>query len=127
MDLVATLNGVVLDLPRQALCFFSASLPSVAGGPADPETWDRWFGPAVGLVEGDAEGLARRRKASALPPRLGELYQEVRWMRDGGAVSIGRLAEIRQELDQYPGDWLLRDEVAELMAPAGTPNPGIPS
>lgn len=44
VNLRATLAGEKLDLPSRALVFASTALPSVAGGPADPETWDRWFG-----------------------------------------------------------------------------------
>jgi phenylalanine-4-hydroxylase len=114
-----------LDLPAKALLLMSAALPSVAGGPGDPEAWYRWFdGAAAGAggglaAEGEAESLARRRKAEALAPGLAALYTEVRAQRETGSLRPQRLEQILQELAQFPGDWLLRCEVQELMALAG--------
>jgi phenylalanine-4-hydroxylase len=119
-DLRGTLQGRPLDLPDSALLFVSAALPSVAGGPADPEAWDRWFGDRETFAAGEAEDLARRRKAAALPPRLAELYREVARMRETGRIQAGRLAGIREELDRFPDDWLLRREVGELLGRPGT-------
>ena len=107
-------RGQDLDLPESALLLFSADLPGLAGGPADPEAWDRWFGSADPASLGDAESLARKRKAAALPARLGQLYQEVAGMR-AGRIQVSRLRQILAELDRYPGDWLLRCEVGELL------------
>jgi phenylalanine-4-hydroxylase len=114
------LQGRPLDLPASALLFPSEGLPGVAGGPGDPETWDRWFGDHDPFGGGEAETLARQRKAEALPARLGELYQEVARMRMNGPARIDRLLEIREELGQYPEDWLLRSEVGELLGQPGT-------
>ncbi|MDR3672331.1 MAG: aromatic amino acid hydroxylase [Holophaga sp.] len=117
-DLRGRFRGEPLDLPGSALLLQSEGLPGVAGGPADPETWDRWFGVPVGA--GDAEQLARRRKAEALPAALGELYLEVARMRGNGRIVPGRLGQIREELRRYPDDWLLLHEVGELLGPLGT-------
>jgi phenylalanine-4-hydroxylase len=111
-------RGEPLDLPSSALLFQSQGLPGVAGGPADPETWDRWFGVDPGA--GDAEQLARRRKAEALPAALAALYLEVARMRHEGRIVPARLLQIRQELGQYPEDWLLLHEVGELLGPLDT-------
>jgi phenylalanine-4-hydroxylase len=113
-------QGRPLELPDSALLLLSEGLPGVAGGPADPEAWDRWFGELDGFSAGEAENLARRRKAEALPARLGALYLEVAGMRGSGRIAPGRLREITEELGQYPEDWLLRHEVGELMALSAT-------
>ena len=119
-ELQGRFQGRPLELPGTALLFMAAGLPGVAGGPADPEAWDRWFGEAETFSTGEAETLARRRKAEALPARLGALYLEVARMRESGRLDPGRLGEIQAELGQYPDDWLLRHDVGELLAPSGT-------
>ena len=119
-DLQGRLHGQPLDLPRSARLLLASSLPGVAGGPADPEAWDRWFGEAGPGGDGEAERLARRRKAEALPARLGALYTEVARMRESGRVVPGRLLQIREELTRFPDDWLLNCEVGELLDPVAT-------
>jgi phenylalanine-4-hydroxylase len=114
VDLEGYLDGRDLGLPARALLFTSGTLPSVAGGPGDPEAWDRHFGGRPD-AEGEGERLARQRKANALPPALGALYREVRCMRLRGAPDPARLLDIRKELAAYPGDWLLAEEVEELL------------
>jgi phenylalanine-4-hydroxylase len=114
--------GQPLDLPGSALLLFSAGLPGLAGGPADPEAWDRWFGEAGPAGEGNAERLARKRKAEALPARLGELYLEVAGMRAEGVLHAARLRQILEELRRYPEDWLLKCEVGELLDAPGAPD-----
>lgn len=113
---VAELRGRMgsreLDLPPRALLLVSATLPSVAGGAADPETWDAHLGPQ--LREGEAEARARARKAAALSPALAERYREVRRMREGGSVDRDRLQEIAAEAG---GEWLLAEEIEELLGP----------
>jgi hypothetical protein len=42
-------------------------------------------------------------------------------MRETGQRVPGRLREIQEELERYPEDWLLRQEVGELLAPSDTP------
>jgi phenylalanine-4-hydroxylase len=114
-ELRGRFRGQPLDLPDTALLLQSDGLPGVAGGPADPETWDRWFGAADAFSAGEAELLARRRKAAALPARLGELYLEVAGMRRTGRIDPVRLDELQAELGHHPEDWLLRHEVGELL------------
>jgi len=108
--LQATWRGRPLGLPADALLLFSSGLPSVAGGPGDPEAWDLWFGAAP---VGDGEAVARRHKAEALPEGLARLYREVARMRDAGP-DPDRLRQIRSELARYPEDWLLDCEIQEL-------------
>jgi phenylalanine-4-hydroxylase len=115
-ELRGRVQGREIALPPRALLVGSRSLPSVAGGPADPETWDSHFGRSA--AEGEGEARARARKAAALPPRLGRLYAEVREMRERGAVDRVRLAAIAAELPAFPDDWLLAEEIRELAADA---------
>ena len=114
-NLEGRFQGRTLDLPASALLCLSGALPGVAGGPADPEAWDRWFGAQDTFAAGEAESLARRRKAEALPPRLAALYREVARMRQEGHADFARLLAIRDELSQFPQDWLLCQEVGELL------------
>jgi phenylalanine-4-hydroxylase len=119
-DLRGTREGRPLDLPGTALLLTARSLPSVAGGPGDPEAWHRAFGAAAG-TEGEAEKRARQRKGEELQPALAALYEEVRAMRAAGCAAPGRLEAIRAELLAYPDDWLLTAEVQELLPPPATP------
>lgn len=118
LALEATLEGRKLDVPRTAMLLLSDSLPSVAGGPADPGTWDHWFGELEAASEGEGEALARARKAAALPAPLSALYLEVRAMREAGRPSPERLDAIAREAAAFPDDWLLLQEIAELRAAA---------
>ena len=118
--LKGTLAGRPLELPDRALLILDLGLPGVAGGPGDPETWDRHFGPGPGL-EGEAERQARQRKAEALPEGLAALYREVRALRRRGGVPLARLRAILGELEAYPGDWLLAEEVQELLGSPASP------
>jgi phenylalanine-4-hydroxylase len=115
VDLRGELAGRPLALPAWALLLVSESLPSVAGGPADPGAWDRWFGELQSFAEGEGEARARAHKASALPPALAALYAEVRRARETGAADPERLAAIRAEAARFPDDWLLGVEVDELL------------
>jgi len=119
VDLRGTRAGAPIALPSWALLFVSEALPSVAGGPADPGAWDRWFGDLSTFAEGEGEALARAAKAAALPPALAALYAEVRRLRDGGAATRERLLAIREAARAFPGDWLLAAEVEELLPAAG--------
>ena len=114
-------QGAPLDLPDQARVFFSPALPSVAGGPGDPEAWDRCFGDFSASAAGDAEGHARQAKASALAPSLGKLYAEVRTLREAGQADPARLRAIQAELRHHPGEWLLQGELQELLGPEPSP------
>ncbi|MCP3099949.1 aromatic amino acid hydroxylase [Myxococcus sp. K15C18031901] len=114
LALRARLGGRELDVPAVAKLFVTPHLPSVAGGPSDPETWDRWFGEAAAFAEGDGEAQARARKALALHPSLAALYREVRNLRDAGKAKPERLAQIAAAATDFKDDWLLRTEVDEL-------------
>lgn len=109
------LAGRRLELPSWALVFTSEELRSVAGGPADPGGWDRWFGELGSFTEGEGEARARAAKAAALPAALAELYAEVRRMRERGSLDARRLAELRAAAACFPEDWLLAAEVDELL------------
>ncbi|CAM4475711.1 aromatic amino acid hydroxylase [Myxococcus xanthus] len=108
------LAGRELALPAVAKLFVSTHLPSVAGGPSDPATWDRWYGELSAFAEGDGEEKARTRKALALHPALAALYREVRKMRETHSVKPERLSQIAAAATDFPDDWLLRAEVEEL-------------
>lgn len=114
VNLRGHLGGRPLDLPSWALLFISEGLPSVAGGPADPGAWDRWFGELNAFAEGEAESLARTRKAEALPPELASLYAEVRALRESSRPDPLRLAAILRAVSGHPSDWLLVEELKEL-------------
>jgi phenylalanine-4-hydroxylase len=125
LGLEGELAGRRLDLPPWALVLVSRTLPSVAGGPADPAAWDRWFGELSSFSAGEGEARARARKAAALPPALGALYAELRRLRESGAARPERLLALRAAAERFQDDWLLRAEVDELLAPAaaGAPEP----
>jgi phenylalanine-4-hydroxylase len=118
LRLQGEMGGRRLELPPWALLFLSRTLPSVAGGPADPGAWDRWFGELSSFAAGEGEASARARKAAALPPELAALYSEVRRLRERGEATRERLLAIRAAADRFQDDWLLRTEVNELLAPA---------
>jgi phenylalanine-4-hydroxylase len=90
----------------------------VAGGPADPGAWDRWFGDPGALPEGEAEAQARDRKAASLPAEIAELYLEVKTLREGGRIDVTQLQSLRAKIQAHPREWLLQTEVAELEAGA---------
>jgi phenylalanine-4-hydroxylase len=108
-------DGRPLDLPSWALLFLSGGLPSVAGGPADPGTWDAWFGDQAALAEGAGEAEARSRKALALPEAVAALYVEVRNLRESGLIEDNQLQSLVQKASAHPSEWLLLAELAELV------------
>ncbi|HEX9081713.1 MAG TPA: hypothetical protein VF768_05500, partial [Holophagaceae bacterium] len=108
-------DGRPLDVPSWGLLFLSASLPSVAGGPADPGAWDRWFGDQNAFAEGEDEARARARKAESLSRDLAELYASVRTLRESGRPDPDRLHALAERVADFPEEWLLRAELAELM------------
>jgi phenylalanine-4-hydroxylase len=116
VDLRGSLAGRPLDLPSWCLLFVSGSLPSVAGGPADPAGWDRWFGELNAFAEGDAEARARAHKAASLAPGAARLYEAVRALRESGPPDAGRLEALAREARAFPGEWILREEIEELRA-----------
>ncbi|KFE69162.1 aromatic amino acid hydroxylase [Hyalangium minutum] len=113
------------SLPSVARLFLSEGLPSVAGGPADPEAWDHWFGELSAFTEGDGEAQARARKAEALPPALATLYRDVRALRESGERRLDRLETLMKAANAFPDEWLLWAELNELHnAFQGAPLPG---
>ncbi len=114
VDLRGTLGGRRLELPSWCLLVVSDSLPSVAGGPADPGAWDRWFGDMNAFAEGEGEQRAREHKAKALSPQLASLYAEVRTLRERGVPDRAQLEELSRRARAWPGEWLLRQELDEL-------------
>lgn len=116
VDLRGELAGRPVELPHVARLYLSASLPSVAGGPADPESWDHWFGELTAFSEGEGEAQARQNKAHALHPSLAALYREVRTLRESGPLKRERLEQIARAVTDFPDDWLLRTELDELKA-----------
>jgi phenylalanine-4-hydroxylase len=114
LDLRGELQGRTLELPAVAQLFLSAGLPSVAGGPADPGTWDRWFGELNAFTEGDEEAKARAKKAASLSPEVAALYREARTLREGGNVSPARIQKLSEAVKAHPEEWLLQAEVDEL-------------
>jgi phenylalanine-4-hydroxylase len=117
VHLSGRLDGRALELPSWALLFVSDDLRSVAGGPADPGAWDRWFGELSSFGAGEGEARARAHKAASLPPRLAALYAEVRRLRESGRPSPERLLAIRDAAAEFRDEWLLRAEVEELLPP----------
>jgi phenylalanine-4-hydroxylase len=107
-------QGQSVGVPTWASVAIAESIPSVAGGPADPQMWDQYFGPLDSFTAGNAEDEARQNKAQELPKALGALYLEVRTMREKKAINAARLKEIAKELVQFGDDTLLSLEVAEL-------------
>jgi phenylalanine-4-hydroxylase len=118
VDLRGALAGRPLALPPSCLLLAAAGLPSVSGGPADPEAWDRWFGALGTFAEGEGEARARAHKAAALPPDVAALYREVRAQRESGRPDPSRLADVRRAARLHPGEWLLIEELDELSAAA---------
>ncbi len=119
IQLRGSLEGRPLDLPSWGLLFLAEGLPSVAGGPADPGGWDRWHGDRNAFAAGEAEGLARQRKAAALTPELAALYTEVRALREGGEPDTARLEDLDRRVKTHGEEWLLQAELAELYPDRG--------
>ncbi len=113
--LEATLRGRRLPVPSWALLLLSRDLRSVAGGPADPAAWDRWFGELSSFAAGEGEARARAHKAAALPPQVAALYAEVRRLRGRGGVPRERLVALRDLAAGFGDEWLLRAEIEELL------------
>lgn len=129
LELAAELEGRPVEVPRVAQLWVSEDLPSVAAGPADPESWDEWFGALDGFTQGEGEARAREAKALALSPALATLYRELREARESresrestgegegeGKPGADRLEALRRAALQYPDEWLLKAELEELDA-----------
>lgn len=103
--------------PANGLVFTSAALPSVAGGPADPEAWDAAFGAFNAFATGDAEACARAAKAEALSPEMAAHYVALRRMRESGHSDPRALDTLSSVVAAHPEEWLLQEELDALRTP----------
>jgi len=115
LELEGWLGSRDLELPEVALLLTADRVVSVAGGPGDPEAWDRLYGEPWNAGD-EAEAEARERRRLALDPRLAALYQEVRDLREAPSLAPSRLEALIAALAAWPEEWLLAEEVAELQA-----------
>jgi phenylalanine-4-hydroxylase len=113
VNLRVELDGQVLDLPTRARVVAFDAIPSVAGGPADPTTWDATFGRLSSMTGGSGEDEARAAKAAEVPPALTYLYRRVNAL-EGKAVTGASLAELQDRAQQFPMEWLLHEAIARL-------------
>lgn len=111
-ELRASLGSRELAVPSTALLLASSSLPSVGGGPADPEAWDERYGVSPQAHEDEARARAHRRVA--LAPELASLYLEVRGLREASTRDPARLRALEELARCFDGEWLLRSELEEL-------------
>jgi phenylalanine-4-hydroxylase len=114
LDLRAWSAGNELEVPGRCLLALARSVPSVAGGPSDPEAWDRWFGALGSFTEGGGESRARARKRAALPAEVAELYATLRAIRESLPVVAGRIGPLRRAVERFPREWLLHAELDEM-------------
>jgi phenylalanine-4-hydroxylase len=113
VNLRVELDGQHLDLPTRARVVAFEGIPSVAGGPADPATWDETFGRLSSMTEGTGEDEARAAKAAEVPAALTYLYRRVNALR-GKAVSGASIAELKDRAQQFPKEWLLHEAIGKL-------------
>ena len=104
--------GKQLPVPTWASVAIAEAIPSVAGGPADPATWDRHFGQLDSFTAGSSEAQARKHKADELPASLAGAYREVAQMRERRQPDARRLEALRRD---FKGEALLVEEVVELL------------
>ena len=114
VDFRVWLHGRQIPVSTWAYVAVAESIPSVAGGPADPEKWDEYFGALDSFTAGNSEAIARQRKGEELPAELAALYAEVRAMRKSKKSDPKRLGQIREESRRVGDEPLLRDELDEL-------------
>lgn len=112
IDFTAWYAGKPLPVPTWAYVAIAQSIPSVAGGPADPATWDKHFGQLDSFTAGTSEALARKRKADELGVAVAQAYREVAKMRESKVIDAKRLETLRKE---HRGEVLLQEEVVELL------------
>jgi phenylalanine-4-hydroxylase len=101
---------------ERALVALSPGLPSVAGGPADPASWDEHFGAENAFGSGEGEAEARAKKAASLSGEAARLYERAHALRASGRPDPGALAELARRAAAHPDEWLLRAELDELSA-----------
>lgn len=115
VDFRVWLHGRQIPVSTWAYVAVAEAIPSVAGGPADPQRWDEYFGALDSFTAGNSEALARQRKSEELPVDLAALYAEVRVMRRSKKVDRKRLTAILEEARRFGDEALLREEVDELL------------
>ncbi|MDP1823538.1 MAG: aromatic amino acid hydroxylase [Archangium sp.] len=115
VDFRVWLHGRQIPVSTWAYVAVAEAIPSVAGGPADPQRWDEYFGALDSFTAGNSEALARQRKAEELPGDLAGLYAEVRVMRRSKKIDRKRLTTILEEARRFGEEALLREEVDELL------------
>jgi phenylalanine-4-hydroxylase len=116
VDFRVWLHGHQVQVSTWAYVAVAEAIPSVAGGPADPQRWDEYFGALDSFTAGNSETLARQRKADELPKDLAALYAEVRVMRRGQKTDRARLSAVLDEARRFGDEPLLREEIEELLA-----------
>ncbi|PZR09327.1 MAG: aromatic amino acid hydroxylase [Archangium gephyra] len=115
VDFRVWLHGRPVPVSTWAYVAVAEAIPSVAGGPADPQRWDDYFGALDSFTAGNSENIARQRKAEELPRELAALYSEVRDMRRSKKADRKRLGEILEASKRFGDEPLLREEVEELL------------
>jgi phenylalanine-4-hydroxylase len=113
IDFHAWYAGKPLPLPTWAHVVVAAAIPSVAGGPADPATWDEYFGELDSFTAGASEAEARAHKASELSHVLTQAYLEVAGMRTARTADVAKLKALRQA---HATEKLLIEQIDELLA-----------
>jgi phenylalanine-4-hydroxylase len=116
VDFRVWLHGRQIPVSTWAYVSVAESIPSVAGGPADPQLWDEYFGSLDSFAAGSSELLARQRKAEELPRELAAMYVEVQQMRAGKQHNRERLTQLREDSRRFGEEPLLREEIDELLA-----------
>jgi phenylalanine-4-hydroxylase len=112
IDFTAWYAGKPLPVPTWAYVAIAQSIPSVAGGPADPATWDKHFGQLDSFTAGTSEALARKRKAEELSSATAQAYRDVAKMRETKHVDPKRLESLRKE---HQDEKLLVEEIGQLL------------
>ncbi len=115
VDFRVWLHGRPVPVSTWAYVMVAEAVTSAAGGPADPQKWDEYFGPLDSFTAGDHETLARQRKAEELMPELAALYAEVRQMRRAGKPDRKRLGAIAEASHRFGDEPLLLEEINELL------------
>jgi phenylalanine-4-hydroxylase len=108
-------HGRQVPVSTWAYVAVAEAIPSVAGGPADPQKWDEYFGALDSFTAGNSEAIARQRKSEELPTELAALYAEVRSMRSSKKTDRKRLQQILEDSKRFGDEVLLREEVNELL------------
>ena len=116
VDFRVWMHGRQVPVSTWAYVAVAEAISSVAGGPADPQRWDEYFGALDSFTAGNSEAIARQRKAEELPNELAALYAEVRVMRRSKKTDRKRLDQIREESRRFGEEALLREEIDELLS-----------